>query len=65
MIDIPVRADMPRVVFHESAVMGKKSPTTSMVARMLSVGPDGSERLIGEYTFHHTRTIPGPPEWEW
>jgi hypothetical protein len=65
MVDIPVRADMARVIFHESAVMGKKSPTTSMVARMLSIGQDGSERLIGEYTFHHTRTIPGPAEWEW
>jgi len=65
MVDIPIRADMARVIFHESAVMGKKSPTTSMVARMVAVGQDGSERLLGEYTFHHTRTIPGPPEWEW
>jgi hypothetical protein len=22
------------------------------------------ERLLGEYTFHHTRMIPGPSGWE-
>ena len=36
-----------------------------MIARLLAVGADGGERLLGEYTFHHTRTIPGPPSWEW
>jgi hypothetical protein len=65
MTDIPVRTDTGRVVFHESAVIGKLSPTTSMVARLLSIGADGGERLLGEYTFQHTRTIPGPPGWEW
>jgi RNA polymerase sigma-70 factor (ECF subfamily) len=31
--------------------------------RLLSVEA-GGERVLGEYTFHHTRTIPGPPGWE-
>lgn len=65
LTDIPVRTDTGRVIFHESAVIGKLSPTTSMVARLLAVAADGGERLLGEYTFHHTRTIPGPPGWEW
>ena len=34
-----------------------------MIARLLAVDADGAERLLGEYTFHHTRTIPGPAGW--
>jgi hypothetical protein len=65
MIDIPIRPGAGGVVLHESAVFGKRSPTTMMVARLVSVEADGAERLLGEYTFHHTRTIPGPAGWEW
>lgn len=65
MTDIPIRADAGLVIFHESAVIGKLSPTTSMVARVLAIDEVGDERLLGEYTFEHTRTIPGPPGWEW
>jgi hypothetical protein len=32
-----------------------------MIARLLAVDDEGDERLLGEYTFHHTRTIPGSP----
>lgn len=35
-----------------------------MTLRLLAVDASGGERLIGEYTFHHTRTMPGPPDWE-
>jgi hypothetical protein len=28
------------------------------------VDVEGGERLLGEYTFHHTRTMAGPPGWE-
>jgi hypothetical protein len=65
MTDIPVRTDAGRVILHESAVFGKTSPSMTMVGRLLAVGADGGERLLGEYTFQHTRTIPGPPGWEW
>jgi hypothetical protein len=34
-----------------------------MVARLLSVQEPATERLLGEYTFIHTRTMPGPPAW--
>jgi PAS domain S-box-containing protein len=34
-----------------------------MTARLLAVEADGTERLVGEYIFNHTRTIPGPPGW--
>ena len=64
LTDIPVRPDAGRVVLQESAVFAKASPSSTMVARLFAVGADGGERLLGEYTFQHTRTIPGPPGWE-
>jgi hypothetical protein len=65
MDDIPVRVDARWVIFQESAVFAKAAPSSTMVARLLAVGEDGAERLLGEYTLQHTRTIPGPPGWEW
>ena len=55
-----------RATSNLSAVdrLAKASPTTTMIARFLAVDDAGGERLLGEYTFHHTRTIPGPPGWE-
>jgi hypothetical protein len=35
-----------------------------MIARLLAIDDEGDERVLGEYTFHHTRTILGPPAWE-
>ena len=62
--DIP-RTDAGRVIYQQSMAMAKGSPTTSMTARLLAIDDTGSERLLGEYTFQHTRTLPGPPSWEW
>jgi hypothetical protein len=64
MQDIPVRSETGRVILHESAALGKISPSGTIVARLLAVEADGGERVLGEYTFMHTRTIPGPPAWE-
>jgi hypothetical protein len=64
MSDIPVRRDAGTVMYQESITFAKASPTTSMIARLLAVDADGAERLLGEYTFQHTRTIPGPPAWD-
>jgi hypothetical protein len=64
MADIPVRSDAGNVICQQSITWAKASPTSSMTARLLAIDEDGEERLLGEYTFHHTRTIPGPPGWE-
>jgi len=64
MKDIPVSAETGRVVYSESVGFAKTAPSNSMVMRLLAVDAGGGERLLGEYTFHHTRTIPGPPGWE-
>jgi hypothetical protein len=34
-----------------------------MIARLVAVDEVGAERLLGEYTFNHTRTMPGPGAW--
>ena len=61
MADIPVRADAADVICQQSITWAKASPDSSMVARLLEVGSNGDERVLGEFTFHHRRTIPGPP----
>ena len=65
MADIPVRDDAGIVLLNQSVVWAKQAPTSSMIARLLAVDDAGGERLLGEYRFEHTRTIPGPPGWEW
>ena len=64
MVDIPVRTDTGAVVCQQSITWAKASPSATMIARLLAVDESGDQRLLGEYTFHHTRTIPGPPGWE-
>jgi Putative zinc-finger len=63
MEDIPVGGDAGTVILQQSITWAKASPTSSMTARLLAVDPHGGERVLGEYTFNHTRTIPGPPGW--
>jgi hypothetical protein len=64
MTDIPVDADAGTVICQQSIAWAKGSPNSSRIARLLSVDESGGERVLGEYTFVHTRTIPGPPAWE-
>ena len=64
MPDIPIRADAGSVICQQSITWAKAGPSATMIARLLAVNDVGDERLLGEYTFHHTRTIPGPPGFE-
>jgi anti-sigma factor RsiW len=63
MEDIPVGGDAGTVILQQSITWARASPTSSMTARLLAVDAHGGERVLGEYTFNHTRTIPGPPGW--
>ena len=64
LADIPIRDDAGGVICQQSITWAKASPSSTMIARLLAVDGEGDERLLGEYTFHHTRTIPGPPGWQ-
>ena len=61
--DIPVHPGASSVVYQESITFAKAAPTRRMIARLVTFDEAGGERLLGEYTFHHTRTLPGPGAW--
>jgi hypothetical protein len=58
--DIPVHPGTTNVIYQESIAVMKAAPTTKMILRLLTFDETGAERLLGEYTFNHTRTIHGP-----
>lgn len=63
MVDIPFDPAAESVVFQKSITVAKAAPSETMIARLVAVDDSGDERLLGEYTFHHTRTLPGPGAW--
>ena len=63
LANIPIAAGANSVVYQESMTFAKAMPTSTMIARLVAFDEAGSERLLGEYTFNHTRTLPGPGAW--
>jgi hypothetical protein len=59
LADIPVQHGASNVAYQESITFAKAMPTNKMIARLVAVDETGGERLLGEYTFNHTRTLPG------
>jgi anti-sigma factor RsiW len=63
LVDVPFRANASSVVLQESMDFAKAAPDNTLILRLLAVEDDGRERLVGEYAFHHTRSLPGPGTW--
>ena len=61
--DIPVHSGRSSVAFQESISYLKSAPSMKMVMRLVGFDDEGSEQLLGEYTFNHTRSLPGPGAW--
>ena len=61
LADLPFGPGISDVIFQQPIQFAKGAPSQTMIARLLGRDDSGAERLIGEYTFIHTRTIPGPP----
>jgi len=61
--DIPVHSGRTSVAFQESISYLKSAPSMKMVMRLVGFDDEGSEQLLGEYTFNHTRSLPGPGAW--
>ena len=57
MTDVPFRPGQGTLLLQESITRAKAGPSEVMIARLVAVEESG-ERLLGEYTFNHTRTIP-------
>jgi len=60
MPDIPFQSGAGSVAYQESITFAKAMPTHKMIARLVTFDEAGDERLLGEYTFNHTRSLPGP-----
>lgn len=63
LVDIPFDAGSGSVLWQQSITFAKAAPTSTMVARLIDVRESGEETVLGEYTFNHTRTLPGPGSW--
>jgi hypothetical protein len=61
--DIPVTPAAGSVLFQQSITFAKAAPTHKLIARLVAIDDAGGERLLGEYTFNHTRSLPGPGAW--
>jgi hypothetical protein len=61
--DIPIGAGTSEVLFQVSMSFAKASPSNQMKIRLVSVGPELTERPLAEYTYNHTRSLPGPGAW--
>ena len=58
--DIPFQSGSGHVAWQQSIRWAKDAPSETIIARLVTLDDAGVERLLGEYTFHHTRTLPGP-----
>jgi hypothetical protein len=63
LADIPFDSGAGSVAFQQSITYAKAAPSETMIARLVSFDDAGGEHLLGEYTFRHTRTLPGPGAW--
>jgi Putative zinc-finger len=57
--DIPVHSGADSIAYQESITSAKAAPSHTMIARLVAFDEAGRERVLGEYTFHHTRSLPG------
>ena len=63
LTDIPFNAAARSVVFQQPITYAKAATSETLIARLVAFDDSGHEHLLGEYTFNHTRTLPGPGAW--
>jgi hypothetical protein len=56
--DIPFHRGPTEVISHESITQMKAAPDMKLVARLVALDEAHAERVVGEYTFRHTRSLP-------
>lgn len=61
--DIPLHPEANRIAFQESITFARAAPAYKAIVRLVAFDEAGAERLLGEYTFNHTRSLPGPGTW--
>lgn len=60
MRDVPFDPRAGGIAFQQSITYAKAAASETMIARLLGFHKKEGERLLGEYTFRHTRTLEGP-----
>ena len=63
LTDIPFNSAGGCVAFQQPITYAKAAPSETLIARLVALDDSGHEHLLGEYTFNHTRTLPGPGAW--
>ena len=63
LTDIPFNSAAGSVAFQQPITYAKAAPSETLIARLVALDDSGRERLLGEYTFNHPRTLPGPGAW--
>jgi hypothetical protein len=63
LADIPFNPESGGIAFQQSITYAKAAASETLIARLIAFDRAGGERLLGEYTFNHTRTLPGPGAW--
>ena len=53
--DIPIDNRANSIAYQESITFLKAAPAAKMTARLITMDEAGGERMLGEYTFNHTR----------
>jgi len=43
---------------QDSITFAKASPSQNLIMRLVALDAAGRERPLGEYTFHHKRSLP-------
>jgi hypothetical protein len=61
--DIPIHSGANSIIYQESITFAKAAPSNKMVMRLVTFDEAGQERAVGEYSFNHTRSLPGPGAW--
>jgi hypothetical protein len=58
--DIPLRPEASSIAFQESITSAKAAPSYRAIVRLVTFDEGGAEHPLSEYTFNHTRSLPGP-----
>ncbi|HEX4999765.1 MAG TPA: hypothetical protein VFY29_16215 [Terriglobia bacterium] len=59
-MDIPFHRATTSVAFQYPIDYAKAAPSEALIFKLVAVDESG-DVVLGEYTFNHTRTMPGPP----
>jgi hypothetical protein len=63
LADIPFQPGAGNVAWHQSITYAKAASSGTLMARLITVDETSGEHLLGEYTFNHTRSLPGAGAW--